>query len=75
MAKFDAHVKGSVETLIGAIRTMIEDLRAFNKYYAKVLTEKKEEDCKVFVKIENLLTSFHERLSKFDVRTSNLISQ
>lgn len=53
----------------------IEDFGAFNKEYAKGLQEKNQEDNQVYVKIENLLTSFHEKLSKFDMPSSNSFSQ
>lgn len=56
--KFCEKVKDNVEILIGFTRTVIEDIRTFNKDYSKGLTEKKEVDSQVFTKIKNSLTRF-----------------
>ena len=56
-------------------RTLIEDIRAFNKEYIGELKLKKEFDGKVFIATENSFTSFHYSLSKFNFLSTTSISQ
>lgn len=73
--KFSDGIREKVVVLSGFTQTMIDDVRAFNKDYSKGFIEKKEADGQVFMRVDNFLTIFHERLMTFDVPLSNSISQ
>ncbi|CAI9281327.1 unnamed protein product [Lactuca saligna] len=73
--KFGIGIQQNVDVLLGATRTLIEDIRAFNKHYVEEWKLMKELDGKVFTNIDNALTSFHDRLPKFDIPSMTSISQ
>lgn len=73
--KFCIEIQQNVDVLLGATRTLIEDIHAFNKYYVEEWKLKKESDGKVFTNTDNSLTSFHDRLLKFDIPSMTSISQ
>lgn len=72
--KFCVGIKDNVDVLIGAKWTLVDDICAFNKYYAADLKLKKEFDGNAFTSIEKSPTGFHDRLLKVDFSSTTLIS-
>lgn len=72
--KFCENVKDKVGVLIGATRTMIEEICDFNKDYVDSLNEKIEKDGKVFNNIEISLNGFQETFAKLDLSSKTLFS-
>lgn len=73
--KFCLGIQHNVDVILAASRTLIEDIRAFHKDYEEEMKLKKEYDENTFRGNKNSLTSFHDRLLKFNVQTTTSISE
>lgn len=68
--KFCLRLQQNVDVLLGATRTLIKDICAFNKGYAVELKLKKESEGNMITRSESYLMGFHDCISKFDVKST-----